>query len=216
MPGPDPAESWWLGLFARPISSPWRPYCRLGVSGSVMAVLFAMVVLLLIGQALVIAPGDFWQPKMRDIRFDPEETWVNLLLHARSVDRLDLAGECGAPGMFCPKARMPSDADADERRLLRDSMQLRNAPGQSCASLKGDAGDRDRSKSLSALCRFQAHGPGTVRPEAMPRQRHGLKEHLFPLIFLPDPARFARKETSKECVKTVFRPRQAGRASCSG
>lgn len=80
---------------------------------------------LLLGQALVVTPGDYWQPKIRDIQCDPGETWVALLLRARRVDRLDLAGQCGGLGVFCQKARMPADIESDEQRLLEDYVRLR-------------------------------------------------------------------------------------------
>lgn len=80
---------------------------------------------LLVAQALVVAPGDFWQPKVRDMRLDPGETWVALLLRARPVDRLDLTNQCGSPGFFCQTARIPADAEPDEQRFLRDYVRLR-------------------------------------------------------------------------------------------
>lgn len=87
----------------------------------------AVSLVLLIGQTVMVAPEDFWQPKVRDIQFDPGETWLALLLDAGPVDRLDLAGRCGGPGVYCRKARIPADADAEERRLLGDYIRLRMA-----------------------------------------------------------------------------------------
>jgi len=89
----------------------------------------AVGLVLLLVQALAVTPGDFWQPKVRDIQFDPGETWVALLLRARVVDRLDLTGACGAPGRFCQQARIPADVDVEERRLLGDYVRLRTNQG---------------------------------------------------------------------------------------
>ncbi len=83
--------------------------------------------LLLIGQSLLLTPPDYWQPQVADARFDPEDTWLAMLLGAEPVDRLDLAGRCGAPGVWCDKVRLPEDIAEDERRILADYLRLRLA-----------------------------------------------------------------------------------------
>ncbi|KHK03396.1 hypothetical protein [Desulfovibrio sp. TomC] len=80
---------------------------------------------LLLSQAVAVTPGDYWQPKIRDIQCDPGETWLGLLLRARRVDRLNLAEQCGAPGFYCRKAQMPAGIEPDEQRLLQDYVRLR-------------------------------------------------------------------------------------------
>ena len=88
----------------------------------------AVSLVLVLAQALVVAPGDFWQPKVREAQFDPQETWAAQLLNARPVDRLDLAAQCGGAGVYCDKARAPADIEPDEQRLLMDYVRLRLLP----------------------------------------------------------------------------------------
>lgn len=89
----------------------------------------AVSLVLVVVQALVVTPGDFWQPKVRELQWEPQESWAAQLVNARPVDRLDLAGQCGAAGVYCEKARLPSDIEPDEQRLLQDSIRLRLLPG---------------------------------------------------------------------------------------
>jgi hypothetical protein len=81
--------------------------------------------LLLVGQSLLVSPPDYWQPQVADARFDPGETWLAVFLRAPPVDRLDLAGRCGAPGRWCAQARLPVAVEQDERRVLSDYLRLR-------------------------------------------------------------------------------------------
>ncbi len=95
----------------------------------------ATSLLLLAGQSFLITPPDYWQPNVADARFAPAQTWLPELLQARPVDRLDLAGRCGARGAWCDQAGLPAEAEDDERRILADYIRLRTrqAAGQGSA-----------------------------------------------------------------------------------
>ena len=72
--------------------------------GSAKGVVGAVSLALTLFVSLLVVPGNYWQPNLREIRFDFERSWLAQAIRARPVDRFGLVNDCYGPDNFCTAA----------------------------------------------------------------------------------------------------------------
>jgi hypothetical protein len=79
---------------------------------------FATSAILVTVIGLGMAPASYWFPRVGELDFAPDRTWLADLLRAEEVDRFGVPEHCGEEAVFCEAVPLGDDLDPYQRLVL--------------------------------------------------------------------------------------------------
>jgi hypothetical protein len=79
---------------------------------------FAASAVLVTVIGLGMAPTSYWFPRVGELDFAPDRTWLADLLRAEEIDRFGVPEHCGEEAVFCEAVALPNDLDPYQRLVL--------------------------------------------------------------------------------------------------